>query len=121
MIFKELVEKGEVPSPADLKAPFDAYILGLCDVVGELRRKVLDSLRKDRVNDAIKFFNYMEEIYSEILKLHYPQGLIPLKPKQDAMRSIIERTRSDITMALMISKIAKSSEEEPLDIDKVYP
>ncbi|MCD6157931.1 MAG: translin family protein [Thermoplasmata archaeon] len=121
MIFRELVEKGDVPNPDDLKAPLDSYLLGLCDVVGELRRKVLDSLRKGKTSDAIRFFNYMEEIYSKILRLHYPQGLIPLRPKQDAMRNIIERTRSDITMALMIEKFSRTSEEEPLDIDKVYP
>jgi len=121
IIFKEIVERGEVPDPEELSAPLDSYILGLCDVIGELRRKVLDSLRKDRIQDALTFFNYMEEMYAHIMKLHYPQGLIPLRSKQDSIRAILERTRSDITMAMLISKISEKKEEEPLDIDKVFP
>ncbi len=121
LIFKEIIERGEVPDPEELSVPLDSYILGLCDVIGELRRKVLDSLRKDRIQDALMFFNYMEEMYSHIMKLHYPQGLIPLRSKQDSIRGILERTRSDITMAMLISKVAEKKEEEPLDIDKVFP
>ncbi len=120
MLLREIVEKGEVLTPQELEIPYEPYLLGLCDVVGELRRKVLDSIRKDSLGEAIKYFSIMEEIYTELWKLHYPRNLIPLRPKQDFVRTILERTRGDLTLAIQISKLSRAEEEDIPDLDKVW-
>ncbi len=121
MLLREIVEREEVLTPQELEIPYEPYLLGLCDVVGELRRKVLDSIRKDKLPEAIKYFGMMEEIYTQLWKLHYPKGLIPLRPKQDYVRAILERTRGDLTLAIQISKLSKVEEEDIPDLDKVWP
>ena len=42
------------------------YVLGLCDVIGELRRMVLESIKNDDVENAKKYYEFMEKIYDYI-------------------------------------------------------
>jgi hypothetical protein len=41
----------------------------------------------------------MEQVYLVIMQFHYPQAIVPVKVKQDQVRGIIERTRSDVALA----------------------
>ena len=59
----------EFVSAEDLGIPADDYVLGLADVVGELRRLTLDALREGDVKKAEKYLETMDEIYIELLAL----------------------------------------------------
>ena len=84
------------------------YIQGLGDAIGEWRRKVLDHLRKLEIEEGEKYLAIMEssmDIYNE---LDYPDALTGgLRRYADTARAIIERTRSDITNAIVSESLRK--------------
>jgi translin len=101
-----LLEKGEFTPPDVHNIPIRAYLTGLADTVGELRRASLDLLRNDGLEQAEKLLAFMEEILEELQTFDYPNALIPdLRRKCDVARGIIERTRGDLTRAVGQSKL----------------
>lgn len=100
-VFLNLIKNGTFISPGVVGVPGESYVLGLADVIGELRRRALDLIRKDRVKDAEECLNLMETIYNELISCDDLQALIPgLRRKCDIARRIIETTRGDITMEI---------------------
>ena len=93
------LQKLKFASPDDLEIPDIDYLLGLCDLVGELRRHVLLLLIDGNVEEAKNTHNFMEDIYERIMSVEYPKGLINIKQKQDSLRYVIERTLEDLTRA----------------------
>ena len=92
--------KGErLPHPDDIDVTYPAYLLGLCDAVGELRRFTLSALKEGDLKGAERDLDRMEQVYLVIMQFHYPQAIVPVKVKQDQVRGIIERTRSDVALA----------------------
>jgi translin len=94
-----VVEKEQFVSPGSLGVPSIDYVLGLSDVIGELRRRALDMLRKGNVKMAEKCLKIMEQIYSELMAMDDAYMLVPgLRRKSDVARHVIEATRGDITI-----------------------
>ncbi len=112
MIFRAIIGGEDIPSPKHLSINSEAYIMGLGDVVGELRREAVESLRSENFKRAEKCLKIMEEIYEILMRFNYPSGLVPLKPKQDTARALIEKTRSEITMALITERIAEKIDKK---------
>ncbi len=80
-----------------------AYLLGLADAVGELRRRCLDNLRELKLEEAKESFARMEEIYQALLEIDYPSGLTGgLRHKVDTARRLVEETRTDVTRAQLL-------------------
>jgi translin len=91
-------DKTKIPSPEALNVSHYAYLSGLGDVIGELRRHSLDAIRDENFLEAERSLNTMEEIFNLLRTLDYPEGLIPgIRRKVDVARSLIEKTRSDLT------------------------
>ncbi len=101
LIFHAILQEEDIPDPSKLGVNPEAYLMGLADVAGELRRESLEALRNGNIEDAEKYMHIMEEIYETLLRFNYPSGLVPLRPKQDFVRSILEKTRSEITLAII--------------------
>jgi translin len=89
----------ELPDPDEIKTTYSSYLLGLCDLVGELRRTTLDAIREGKAKKADDYLDMMEDIYDLIIRFDYPSGLLPIKKKQDMVRNLIERTRGEVTVA----------------------
>ena len=89
----------ELPDPDELQTTYSSYLMGLCDVIGELRRKILDTIMKGDFNQSYYFLEIMENIYDAILRFDYPSSLVPTKRKQDISRSLIEKTRGELAVA----------------------
>ncbi len=97
-IFVKLIEEARFPTPEEIEVPQVDYVLGLADVVGELRRLALDTLREGNVAKGEKCLQTMDEIYVELESLDEAYMLVPgLRRKNDVARRIIEATRGDIT------------------------
>jgi len=95
-----IVKEGRIPLPEELEVENVPYLLGLGDVVGELRRIVIDCLRQGQLQEAEKYFKYMEEIYENLSLIIVPDALVPgLRGKVDFMRKIVEITRADLLIA----------------------
>jgi len=85
----------------DLDVPHATYLKGLSEVVGELRRRTLDELRSGYSEETERLLNHMEEIYAVLVTMDYPNAITHgLRRQTDIARSIIERTRGDITFSL---------------------
>jgi len=98
-IFLGLVEERQLVGPEELDMSSIDYVLGLADVIGELRRRALDMLRKSKVKTAEKCLETMEQIYSELMAMDDAYMLVPgLRRKCDVARHVIETTRGDITI-----------------------
>ncbi|MHB9303133.1 translin family protein [Thermofilum pendens] len=86
-----------LPGFEELLVEPQAYLAGLGDLVGELRRYVLNILREGMVDKAWSILEFMEEIYVELGKFSYPEALVPgLRHKVDVARVILENTRNDV-------------------------
>ena len=67
--FLAIVENKEIPSLKSLKVSEEAYILGLLDCIGELKRFVLDNIRNGQLKKADRIFNVMENLYQTLYPL----------------------------------------------------
>lgn len=102
----------DLPSPGELGVTNAAYLNGLGDVVGELRRHILDLIRQDMPQDGDRFLDIMDEIYSTLMMFDYPDAITRgLRRKSDVARSLIERTRGDLTNAMRQQKLEQSMKE----------
>lgn len=99
-----VVERKVLPDYIELGISPQAWAMGLADCVGELRRKVLTLLTAGDLDSARYYFGRMEEIGDEVLGFDVPDAIVPIRRKQDVARGILERTRSDITTAVVMSK-----------------
>ena len=85
-----------------------SYIQGIGDTIGEWRRKALDYLRNLDIKKAETYLEIMEEGMGILNELDYPDALTGgLRRYADNARSIIERTRSDITNAFINEALRK--------------
>ena len=109
--FYNIMKGRELPDPDELKTTYSAYLLGLCDLVGELRRAALDSIRTGEPKKADEYLNMMEDIYNVIIRFDYPSGLIPIKKKQDMVRNLIEKTRGELAVASCEKRIEYHADE----------
>lgn len=97
--FLTLVKQKRFPDPRKLDVPSVPYVLGLADVIGELRRRSLDLLRKGEVSDAEMCLQIMEGIYVEMTAMDDAYLLIPgLRRKCDVARHLIETTRGEVAV-----------------------
>ncbi|MFQ6105702.1 MAG: translin family protein [Candidatus Hydrothermarchaeaceae archaeon] len=101
------LKKKELPSPSELAVPPEAYALGLADSLGEIRRYILDTIRRGNFDDVEYFLDLMDELYHHIVAFDYPSAIIPIKRKQDIARAVLEKTRGDVTMALRQAELEK--------------
>ena len=97
-LFLAFLKGQKIPAAGEINTTERAYLLGLADCVGELRRHVLLLISRDRLDEAARFVDLMEEIFYLLMKFDHPDGVIPIRHKQDQLRPIVERTRAEFTM-----------------------
>ncbi len=96
-----LIKDQPLPSLKELDVPHATYLNGLAEVVGELRRRSLDILRHGYSQEAERLLGHMDEIYSVLVTMDYPDAITNgLRRQTDIARSLIERTRGDVTFSL---------------------
>jgi translin len=89
-----------LPTPEDLGVMGAAYLNGIGETVGELRRHLLDALRSGDIHHCEQTLEAMSDIYDVLVTMDYPEAVTAgLRRTADAMRGILERTRGDFTMA----------------------
>lgn len=106
-ILSAIVSESPIPSYDCLGITPQAWMMGLADCVGELRRIVLSLLMKGDIEKATSTFGEMEEIGSEILMFDVPDAILPIRRKQDVTRGIMEKTRADLTNAILMDNFRK--------------
>jgi len=108
-VFQCLREKDRFPSPEEIGVPPIMYALGLADLVGELRRGVLDNLRRGDMKTAEKSLALMEKIHMELVTVECADAIAPgMRRKLDVDRKLIEATRGDVTIELRRDQLEHS-------------
>lgn len=96
-----LLKGNEAPAPEDLGVEYATYLQGLAEAAGELRRRCLDTLLKGNSSEAERLLTLMDDIYAVLVTMDYPDAITGgLRRLTDIARSIIERTRGDLTLSL---------------------
>jgi translin len=96
-----LIKNQPLQTPIELGVEPTTYLNGLAEVIGELRRRTLDILRHGYSEEAERLLGYMDEIYSILVTMDYPDAITNgLRRQTDIARGIIEKTRGDITFSL---------------------
>jgi translin len=106
-----IIHGDELPDPDTLQTTYSSYLMGLCDVVGELRRGALDFILKGESIKAHEYLLYMDMIYEAIMGFDYPSALLPIKQKQDMVRGLIEKTRGELAVASCEQRIGDKTLE----------
>jgi translin len=95
-----LVGGGSLPTPEELRVEYAAYLNGMGEAVGELRRYLLDSLRGGDVERCERYLSAMDDIYAVMVTIDYPDAITGgLRRTTDVTRGILEKTRGDLTVA----------------------
>jgi translin len=101
-----------LPTPQSLGVEHAAYLNGLGEAVGELRRHLLDSLRSGDVDHCESCLSAMDDIYGVLVTVDYPDAMTGgLRRTTDAVRAILERTRGDLTLAVRQRDLERRLEE----------
>ena len=96
-----LVAGKQLPSPDELSIDDAAYLNGLGEAVGELRRYLLDSMRKGDLSRGEELLAAMDDIYSALVTMDFPDAITGgLRRTTDVVRSVLEKTRSDLTLVI---------------------
>lgn len=104
-----LILQKSLPTPEELNLPPHTYLNGLAESVGEMRRRCLDMLRQDNSSEAERLLGHMDDIYSVLVTMDYPDAITNgLRRQTDIVRAIIERTRGDVTFSLRGEKLEHS-------------
>jgi translin len=97
-----LVTGKRLPSPAELGVDAAAYLNGLGEAVGELRRYLLDSMRQGDLSRGEELLSAMDDIYNVLVTIDFPDAITGgLRRTTDMVRGVLERTRSDLTLAMV--------------------
>jgi len=115
-----LVTGKSFPRPEGLGVDTAAYLNGLGEAVGEVRRYLLDAMRKGDLSRGEEFLTVMDDIYSVLVTIDFPDAITGgLRRTTDMVRGVLERTRSDLTLAVRqealetrLAKLQKKSGEK---------
>lgn len=91
-----------LPTPADIDVEDAAWLNGIAEAIGELRRWILDRLRRGDYDACEPVLGAMDDIYAALITIDFPDALTGgLRRTTDQSRGILERTRGDLTMAMI--------------------
>jgi len=104
-----LVNGEPLPEPEALGVEYAAYLNGLGEAAGELRRRCLDIMRHGYTEEAERLLEVMDEIYLLLVTMDYPDAITGgLRRTTDLVRGVTERTRGDLTLSLRQQKLQEA-------------
>ncbi|MBI5291144.1 MAG: haloacid dehalogenase [Chloroflexi bacterium] len=104
-----LVVDDPLPEPEALGVEYAAYLNGLGEAASEMRRRCLDIIRHDHTIEAERLLNAMDEIYSLLVTVDYPDAITGgLRRTTDLVRGVTERTRGDLTMSMRQQRLQEA-------------
>ena len=96
----------DIPSFRDLDVDPVPYLHGLGEAVGEMRRRMLDLLRSEKLTEAEALLDQMDQIVDQLAEIDYPDGMTNgLRRTTDVSRSLVERSRSDLTATVVQERL----------------
>lgn len=119
-ITRALIVGDPLPTPDELGVDFAPYLGGLGEAAGELRRRVLDMLRDGYSKDAERLLEAMDEIYSLLVTVDYPDAITgSLRRITDMVRGVTKRTRGDLTTSAQFHDLKKALQAHGADLESL--
>ncbi len=119
-IILALVTGKPTPDPDGLNIDYASYLNGLGEAVGELRRYLLDSMRKGDLSRGEEILSAMDDIYNVLITMDFPDAITGgLRRTTDMVRGVLERTRSDLTLAIVQKDLENRLQKFDIREDKV--
>jgi|SRR3989344_1765119 len=82
--FYEFVAKGKISNGDELNIDWECYLLGVCDLVGELMRKAVNSGIKHEYEKVLEVKNFVDDLYDELMKFDFRNS--ELRKKVDGIK-----------------------------------
>ena len=113
-----LITDGELPTPEELRIGDAPYLNGLAEAIGELRRHALDIMRHGELARGEELLRAMDDIYYVLVSMDYPDAMTGgLRRTTDVARSIMERTRGDLSLTLIQKNLTDTIAEHRSRLD----
>jgi translin len=107
-----MVRDDELPTPESLGVEDSTYLNGLAEAASELRRQILDIIRKGHSDEAERLLEAMDTIYGTLIAFDFHDAITGgLRRRLDALRGVLERTRGDVTNSLRQQKLQSALAE----------
>ncbi len=114
-----LVTDAPFPSPEEIGVPPAAFLKGMAESIGEIRRHILDLMRHGELKRCEELLGAMDDMYYVLVSMDYPDGItLGLRRLTDVARSIIERTRGDFTISTVQSSLRDALEQHTSSLDE---
>ena len=98
-------------APAELAVEDNTWLNGLAEAATELRRRILDILRGGHEQEVERLLDTMDEIYSVLVTFDFSDSITGgLRRRTDVLRSVLERTRGDVTTSLRQTELERALE-----------
>jgi translin len=114
---KEMVEAAAVlaivhdqpyPTSEELQVGIMAYLNGMGEAASEVRRYCLDEMRHGDLAKSETILGHMETIYDDLITFDFADSMTGgLRRTCDALRAVIERTRSDLTQTVSQQELVR--------------
>ncbi len=110
-VLNAIIHNEDIPDPDSLGVTSEGYLLGMGDVIGELRRRAVDNLRHGNMEISSDCLDMMEELYEFLMRFHYPSSMVAIKRKQDIARGVIEKTRGEVAVSMRAHSLERKISE----------
>ncbi len=110
-----LISGGPLPGPDELGVDPTAWMRGIAEAASELRRHLLDRLRDGDLARGEELLGVMDDVYDALVVIDYPDAITNgLRRTLDALRAVLERTRSDVTTTVLQTRLQRAIEAHDL-------
>ncbi len=107
-----MVRGDALPTPDSLQVEAATYLNGLAEAASELRRQILDIIRKGHSDEAERLLEAMDTIYGVLIAFDFHDAITGgLRRRMDSLRGVLERTRGDVTNSLRQQKLQNALAE----------
>lgn len=107
-----MIRQGDIPGPDELGVENAPYLNGLAEAASEMRRYVLDIIRKagsTQMGEAERVLHVMDDVYTCLITVDYPDSITGgLRRTTDALRAVLERTRGDLTISMRQAELERA-------------
>lgn len=109
-----LVAGAPLAGPDDLDVLAASWLRGLAEAASELRRHLLDRLRAGDLDTGEDLLSAMDDVYDVLVTVDFPDAITGgLRRTVDALRAVLERTRGDVTNALVMARMQHAIHGNP--------
>ncbi len=107
----------QLPTPEELGVEDAPFLNGMAEAIGEGRRHILDLLRHGEVDRGEAILSAMEDIYYVLVSMDYPDAItMNLRRSTDVARSLIEKTRGDLSIAIVQRQLRDALDRHAKDV-----